>query len=183
MTGSRYGFAAGKVRSKARATTAGAPTVPALIGDGFYLQIAVSLSRPRRSRAMPYVYLYQCGSCGFDAEITVCREFQRLPDGSRIDYQYPDPDLYEWPPRRVAGLWSHLWCSGCGTVRPLITVELEDPAEHPVQAFLAAEARGLTGAETGPCPECGAQLLLEPESAPCPRCPEGRLTRIGEYEP
>ena len=132
---------------------------------------------------MPYVYLYQCQSCGFDAEITVCREFQRLPDGSRVDYQYPDPELYEWPPRRVAGLWSHLWCSDCGAVRPLIAVELEEPAEHPVQAFLAAEARGLTGAETGPCPECGTELLLEPEGAPCPCCPEGRLTRIGEYEP
>lgn len=132
---------------------------------------------------MPYVYVYQCGSCRFDAEITLCKEFRREADGARVDFEYPDPELYEWPPRRVSGLWSRLWCSHCGGVRPLVVVELDQPAEHPVQAFLAAEARGLTGMESGPCPTCRQPLTAEPEGAACPRCETGRLVCIGEYEP
>lgn len=132
---------------------------------------------------MPYVYVYECSNCRFDAEITVCREFRREPDGTRADYHYPDPDLLEWPPRRVSGIWSRLWCSRCRAVRPLVVVELEEPAEHPVQAFLAAEARGLTGMEAGPCPECGHELELSPEGTPCPGCETGHLSCIGEYEP
>jgi hypothetical protein len=132
---------------------------------------------------MPYVYVYQCGGCRFDVEITLCREFRREPDGTPVQYHYPDPDLYEWPPRRVSGLWSLMWCPACRECRPRIVVELEEPAEHPVQAFLLAEARGLTGMETGPCPECGTQLRADLEQAPCPRCETGVLTCIGEYEP
>jgi len=132
---------------------------------------------------MPYVYVYQCQRCGFDAEICVCREFRREADGAPVDYEYPSGDLYEWPPRRVAGLWSRLWCPACRRVQSLVLLELDEPAEHPVQAFLAAEARGFTGEETGPCPACGQPLLLEPEGAACPACPDGALTAIGEYEP
>ena len=132
---------------------------------------------------MPYVYVYQCNSCQYDVEVSLCREFRREPDGSRVPYEYPGEELYEWPPKRVAGLWSHLWCPGCRAVRTLVVVELDEPAEHPVQAFLAAEARGFTGMESGPCPECGADLLLEPEETPCPRCEGGVLSCIGEYEP
>jgi hypothetical protein len=131
---------------------------------------------------MPYVYVYECDRCGFDLEIAVCREFRRDPDGTRADYVYPDPDLYEWPPRKVAGLWSHLWCPSC-RVRPSIVVEMSEPAEHPVQAFLLAEAKGYTGMETGPCPECGTTMMLELDESPCPGCEGGLLTCIGEYEP
>jgi hypothetical protein len=132
---------------------------------------------------MPYVYVYQCDHCRRDLEITLCREFQQEPDGTPSDYHYPDPDLYEWPPRKVAGLWSRLWCPACQRVRPLVVVQLDEPAEHPVQAFLAAEARGYTGMETGPCPECGATLEVEIEDGPCPECGQGKLVCIGEYEP
>ena len=132
---------------------------------------------------MPYVYVYQCNQCQFDVEITLSREFRREGDGTPVDFSYPDPELYEWPPRRVSGLWSHLWCSNCRTTKHHIVVELEEPAEHPVQAFLAAEARKLTGAETGPCPDCGQPLQIEIEEADCPQCADGRLTCIGEYEP
>jgi hypothetical protein len=132
---------------------------------------------------MPYVYVYQCDGCQFDVEITVCREFRKEPDGTRADYEYPNPDLYEWPPRRVSGIWSHLWCKTCRASRPLVLVELDGPAEHPVQAFLAAEARGLNGTETGPCPVCGEPLAVEIEDAPCPQCETGSLHNIGEYEP
>src|SRR5579884_3622328 len=99
---------------------------------------------------MPYVYVYQCDHCGRDVEITLCKEFRREA-GERVDYEYPDPELYEWPPRRVSGLWSRLWCPRCRTLRPHVLVELDPPAEHPVQAFLAAEARGCTGTEAGAC--------------------------------
>jgi len=132
---------------------------------------------------MPYVYVYQCNQCGFDAEITLCKEFRRETDGSRLDFEYPDPDLYEWPPRKVSGLWSRLWCARCRELRPQVVVELEEPADHPVQAFLAAEARGFTGAEAGPCPVCSRPLTAEPDEAECPRCETGHLTCIGEYEP
>lgn len=132
---------------------------------------------------MPYVYVYQCNQCPYDAEVRLSEEFCRAADGTRQTYLYPDPDLYEWPPRRVAGLWSHLWCPACRAVRPYVLVELDLPAEHPVQAFLAAEARGLTGGETGPCPECGTHLLLELDGVPCPACKPGVLRLIGEYEP
>lgn len=132
---------------------------------------------------MSYAYVYQCDGCSYDVEIALCREFRRDADGRRVDYEYPQPDLYEWPVKRVAGLWSRLWCPGCRAVRPHVVVELEEPAEHPVQAFLAAEAKGYTGAETGPCPECGALLMVDLEEASCPRCGEGRLRLIGEYEP
>jgi len=132
---------------------------------------------------MPYVYVYQCDRCPFDFEITLSREFRRQPDGSRADYEYPQGDLVEWPPKRVAGLWSRLWCPQCRAVRPHVVVELDEPAEHPVQAFLAAEAKGYTGAETGPCPECGHALQFELEEAPCPACPDGTVSCIGEYEP
>lgn len=132
---------------------------------------------------MPYVYVYQCGACQFDLEIKICKEFRREPDGTRTDYEYPAPDLYEWPPRRVSGLWSYLWCGSCSTLRPLVVVELDEPAEHPVQAFLAAEAKGLTGTETGPCPECSQQLMLDLEGVGCPGCGSGHLRCIGEYEP
>lgn len=131
---------------------------------------------------MPYVYLYECQECRQDVEISLCREFRREA-GVRIDYEYPAPDLYEWPPRRVAGLWSRLWCATCREIRSHVVVELDEPAEHPVQAFLAAEARGLTGEETGPCPECGTPLLLDLEDLPCPWCAAGRLLCVGEYEP
>src|ERR1041385_7759669 len=93
---------------------------------------------------MSYVYVYQCGACGADLEIALCRAFRLEADGTRAAYEYPQPDVYEWPPRRVAGLWSHLWCPTCRAGREHILVELPEPAEHPVQAFLAAEARGLT---------------------------------------
>ena len=132
---------------------------------------------------MPYVYVYQCDRCAHDLEVVICREFQLDREGNRIDYDYPNPDLYEWPPRKVAGLWSRLWCSSCRTVQPLVVVEMEEPAEHPVQAFLRAEALGVTGLEGGPCPECGALMVAELDSAPCPDCGEGRLRCIGEYEP
>ena len=132
---------------------------------------------------MPYVYLYQCGRCAFDVEISLAREFRQEPDGARADFEYPPPDLYEWPPKRVSGLWSQLWCPECRDRRPHVLVQLDEPAEHPVQAFLAAEARTLTGAETGPCPVCGAVLLVDLEDQPCPACQEGVLTCIGEYEP
>ena len=132
---------------------------------------------------MPYVYLYQCNRCPFDVEIILSREFRLERDGERVDYEYPNPDLYEWPPKKVSGLWSELWCPACRTGRKFVVVELPEPAEHPVQAFLAAEAKGYTGAETGPCPECGETLLFEIEDEPCPQCPEGKLRSIGEYEP
>lgn len=132
---------------------------------------------------MPYVYVYQCNRCGRDLELALSREFRREPDGTPVDYHYPDPNLYEWPPRKVAGLWSHLWCPGCRGVRSHILVELDEPAEHPVQAFLAAEARGMSGGETGPCPECGTLLHIDAEGAPCPACEGGVLECIGEYEP
>jgi DNA-directed RNA polymerase subunit RPC12/RpoP len=132
---------------------------------------------------MPYAYVYQCSECPFDVEIKICQEFQRESDGGRADYEYPAPDVYEWPPRRVAGLWSYLWCANCRAVRPAVVVELDAPAEHPVQAFLAAEARGLTGTEGGPCPECGRDLEWDLEGVSCPECASGRLTCIGEYEP
>ena len=132
---------------------------------------------------MPYVYVFECDRCSHDVEIIVCKEFRREPDGRRVDYVYPDPDLYEWPPRRVSGLWSRLWCSGCRDVRQVIVVELDAPAEHPVQAFLAAEARGLTGTEPLPCPECAAPLNHDPEGELCPACDGGALRCLGEYEP
>jgi hypothetical protein len=133
--------------------------------------------------AMPYVYVYECDRCRADVEITLCREFRKEPDGRRVDYQYPDPELYEWPPKRVAGLWSRLWCPVCRALRSVVIVELEQAAEHPVQAFLAAEARGCTGTEGGPCPECRQPLQVEIESETCPSCSEGTLVLIGEYEP
>jgi len=132
---------------------------------------------------MPYVYVYQCGACPGDLEITLCREFRVEADGTRVPYEYPQPDVYEWPPRRVSGLWSRLWCPGCRELRTHVVVELEEPAEHPVQAFLAAEARGLTGAEGGPCSECGSELMADLEDLLCPTCGEGKMTCIGEYEP
>jgi hypothetical protein len=131
---------------------------------------------------MPYVYVYECDRCRGDVEITLCREFRKEADGSRADYHYPDPELYEWPPKRVSGLWSRLWCPACRAVRSHVIVELDEPAEHPVQAFLAAEAKGMTGMETGPCPECGAPMELEIEGLAC-ACGEGRLVCLGEYEP
>src|SRR5687767_1256158 len=112
---------------------------------------------------MPYVYVYECGACRADLEITLCKEFRRESDGTRLPYEYPAPDVYEWPPRRVAGLWSQLWCPRCRALRNRVVVELDEPAEHPVQAFLAAEAKGLTGAESGPCPECGCDLMNDLE--------------------
>ena len=132
---------------------------------------------------MPYVYVYQCNQCSADVEITLSREFEVTPGGTRVDYRYPDPELVEWPQRRVSGLWSHLWCPGCRTLRDHVLVELEAPAEHPVQAFLAAEARGLEGMETGPCPVCGMMLEIEPETMDCLTCDGGSLTCIGGYEP
>jgi hypothetical protein len=132
---------------------------------------------------MPYVYVYACDRCDHDLEIRLCQEFRREADGARVDYEYPREDLYEWPVKRVSGLWSSLWCPGCREVRRHVVVELEEPAEHPVQAYLAAEARGLTGMETGPCPACGRPLELDPEEAPCPCCEAGRLRLVGEYEP
>jgi Zn finger protein HypA/HybF involved in hydrogenase expression len=132
---------------------------------------------------MPYVYLYQCPACEFDVEIVAAKEFTLDSAGQRQDYAYPEPDTYEWPIRRVHGLWSHLWCPTCRTIRPHVLVELEESAEHPVQAFLKAEHEGLTGAETGPCPVCGTELTHEVEGLPCPRCPTGVMDLLGEYEP
>jgi hypothetical protein len=132
---------------------------------------------------MPYVYVYQCNRCEADVEIVLSKEFRREPGGEAVDFEYPPPELYEWPPRRVSGLWSRLWCPRCKSLRPHVLVELDEPAEHPVQVFLAAEARGLTGGETGPCPTCDTQLLIDLEDEPCPHCEEGRMLSIGEYEP
>ena len=58
---------------------------------------------------MPYVYLYQCRECDFDVEIVGAREFYLDSSGQRHDYEYPEPGTYEWPIKRVAGLWSRLW--------------------------------------------------------------------------
>ncbi len=132
---------------------------------------------------MPYAYVYQCDGCGWDTEVVLAEEFRVDLDGTRKAYQYPTEGLIEWPPRKVAGLRSHLWCPACMAVRERLLVALDDPAEHPVQAFLAAEARGLTGGESGPCPECGAALTVDPDGVPCPACGEGHLRGIGEYEP
>jgi hypothetical protein len=132
---------------------------------------------------MPYCYLYQCPRCELDVEVAVAREFYTTPAGERADYDYPAKELYEWPPKLVAGLWSRLWCPQCRAIRPYILLELPEPTENPAHAFFSAEARGLRGDETGPCPECGTTLTLDPEGAPCPRCGEGRLEILGEYEP
>ena len=132
---------------------------------------------------MPYVYLYQCSQCEYDVEIVGAREFYVDSSGERQDYVYPDPDTYEWPIKRVAGLWSRLWCPKCQATRPHLLVELEDPAEHPVQAFLKAEHEGLSGFEVGPCPECGTLLTFDVEGEPCPKCERGVLDLLGEYEP
>jgi hypothetical protein len=132
---------------------------------------------------VPYVHLYQCSACEFDVEIVAAREFTCDSSGQRQDYVYPEPDTYEWPIRRVHGLWSQLWCPSCKATRPHVLIELEEPAEHPVQAFLKAEHEGLTGDEVGPCPECGTTLTHDVEGLPCPRCPDGVLDLLGEYEP
>ena len=132
---------------------------------------------------MPYAYLYQCDRCDADVEIVLAREFRLDSEGRREDYEYPAPDVYEWPPKRVAGLWSRLWCPQCRRNREHVLVELDEAAEHPVQAFLAAEAQHMTGAESGPCPECGVKLLVTLDEAPCPHCSDGTLRLIGEYEP
>jgi hypothetical protein len=132
---------------------------------------------------MPYVYVYSCPSCDHDLEIRLCREFRRDGEGRRVDYEYPAEDVIQWPPLRVSGLRSHLWCPGCREVREHVIVELDEPAEHPVQAFLAAEARGLTGMESGPCPVCGTEMEVEPEDVPCAGCGTGTLVCVGEYEP
>jgi hypothetical protein len=131
---------------------------------------------------MPYAYLYQCDRCEADVEIVLAREFRVDSEGRRVDYEYPSSELYEWPPKRVSGLWSRLWCPQCRRNRELVLVELEAPAEHPVQAFLKAEAGKLTGAESGPCSECGTTLLVDLDRVECPACEEGALRLIGEYE-
>jgi hypothetical protein len=132
---------------------------------------------------MPYCYLYQCPECQFDVEVSGAREFYTTAAGEREDYFYPPKDTYEWPVKRVSGLWSKLWCPACRAVRPYVLVELDEPAEHPVQAFFAAEAQGMTGGEVGPCPECGTEMAYEVEGELCPGCNRGRLALLGEYEP
>jgi hypothetical protein len=132
---------------------------------------------------VPYVYLYHCPECDFDVEIIGAKEFTVDAAGQRQDYEYPESGTYEWPVRRVAGLWNQLWCARCRQTRHHVLVELEDLAEHPVQAFLKAEHEGLTGFEVGPCPECGSELTFEVEGQPCPHCSRSVLVLIGEYEP
>jgi hypothetical protein len=132
---------------------------------------------------MPYAYLFQCQACGFDVELIGAKEFYLTPEGERTDYEYPAPDTYEWPVKRVSGLWNRVWCPACRDTRNLVIAELPEPAEHPVQVFLLAEAEGRSGDEVGPCPVCGAATLNDLEDLPCPRCDTGRLTMIGEYEP
>jgi hypothetical protein len=131
---------------------------------------------------MPYAYLFQCAGCGNDIELVGAKEYSIAPDGARVDYYYPEPGTYEWPVKRVSGLWNHVWCPACRDIRQIVIAELPEPAEHPVQAFLLAEAEGRSGDEVGPCPVCGTMTLHDLEGQPCPRCPEGRLTLIGEYE-
>ncbi len=131
---------------------------------------------------MPYCYLYQCPRCERDVEIAFGREYEVTPNGERQDYRYPDPDAYEWPQRRVAGLWNRLWCPRCATTREHVIVTLEGPAEHPIQAFLAAEANGLRGDETGPCAACGETLVSDLSAVNCPECGVP-FNCIGEYEP
>src|SRR4051794_8283701 len=98
-----------------------------------FLIYSLTSSSPRLScllcynGAMPYVYVYQCDRCGYDVEISLSREFSLEADGSRVPYEYPQPDLYEWPVKRVSGLWNHLWCPGCRAVRPHVVVELDEP--------------------------------------------------------
>jgi hypothetical protein len=132
---------------------------------------------------LPYNYLYHCNDCGFDVEIVGAQEFYRDAAGEPHDYHYPAADTYEWPIKRVSGLWNRIWCPACRTTRPHILVGLDEPAEHPVQAFLKAEADGLTGLEVGPCPICGTEMTHEVEGLPCPRCAAGKLQLLGEYEP
>jgi hypothetical protein len=132
---------------------------------------------------MPYCYLYQCSRCQDDIEVAVAREFSVNASGEREDYQYPAKELYEWPVRRVAGIWSRLWCPECREIRPFVLLELPEPTENPAHAFFAAEAQGMQGDETGPCPECGTLLAIEVEGEPCPRCGEGVFALLGEYEP
>jgi hypothetical protein len=131
---------------------------------------------------MPYAYLFQCAHCAFDVELAGAKEFWITPEGERAEYHYPDPDAYEWPVRRVSGLWNRVWCPSCRETRYHVIAELPEPAEHPVQAFLLAEAQGCSGEEVGPCPECGTMTLNDLEDLPCPRCGVAKLTMIGEYE-
>jgi len=131
---------------------------------------------------VPYAYLFECPGCGFDVELVGAKEFYLTPEGVRADYQYPDPETYEWPVKRVAGLWNRVWCPTCRATRHIVIAELPEPAEHPVQAFLLAEAEGRSGDELGPCPECGTPTINDLEALPCPRCGQARLTLIGEYE-
>ena len=77
---------------------------------------------------MPYAYLFQCPGCEFDVELIGAKEFTLTPEGERVDYVYPDPDTYEWPVKRVSGLWNHVWCPACKAIRHLIIAELPEPA-------------------------------------------------------
>jgi hypothetical protein len=132
---------------------------------------------------LPYTYLYHCSKCEYDVEIVGAQEFYLDASGERHDYQYPAADTYEWPIKRVSGLWNRIWCPGCKDIRNHVLVELDEPAEHPVQAFLKAEAEGLSGLEAGPCPTCGTEMTHEVEGLPCPACGKGVLELLGEYEP
>lgn len=124
---------------------------------------------------MAFSRLYVCHACDTGEALLTFAETWGADSDESAPSAYPGYG-------KVDGLFSRLWCGGCGTVRPLILLRLLPPPEHAVVAYAEAQRQGLTGYESGPCPICGKALSTSAENVPCPACGEGVLRLIGEWE-
>lgn len=117
--------------------------------------------------------LYTCDQCDFDVVLIHAMEWAPGPFGRTI--AYPGYGV-------IGGLANRLWCVRCHQVRDYAFVTLNPPGDHAVVAYAEAQRLGCTGAETGPCPECGTELTWQVEGESCPECKNGVLRFTGEWE-
>ncbi len=124
---------------------------------------------------MAFSRLYACNACQTGEALLTFAETWGADTPESAPQPYPG-----WG--SVRGLYSRLWCPACRIVRPHVLLSLVPPAGHAVVAYAEAQRQGLTGYETGPCPECNATLSVSAEDAQCPGCSGGTLHLIGEWE-
>lgn len=147
---------------------------------------------------MPPYYRFKCDNCDFWVETSGPHEFYRDKKGRIKPCGHPLP-TEEAMKRGIAGLYMDLYCTTCGMVLSVVTVEYKkrikgwSPFRHLIHGEASEDSEG---PEEQLCPSCGKKSLvltpgsvpLEGESdegkallGPCLRCGMGNLVFARMY--
>ena len=121
---------------------------------------------------MPPYFRFKCNCCGHQVETSGPHEFYRDREGRLKPCGHPLPTK-EALERGIAGLYLDLYCTECGEVSSVVTVEYDkriegwSPFRHLIHGMASESSEG---PEEKLCPSCGKKsLIFTPDST----APEG----------